>query len=112
MATVELITRKVNVGLVNRKTNVGLSSRRVVIQVRPGVTINNGDVTYVGAVAAIFTQATPLLVWSVSHNLGRYPIIRLKNLGTGEIEGEINHLSVNQFTVTFNTPQAGQAIYI
>ena len=103
MAKVQLITRKVG---------VGLSTVRKVIQVRPGVTINNGDVTYIGASAGIFTQATPLSVWDVSHNLGRYPIIRLKTLGTTEIEGEINHLSMNQFTVTFNAPQAGQAIYI
>jgi len=65
-----------------------------------------------GGTSFVFTQATPQLVWSVSHNLGRYPIIRLKTLGTAEIEGQITHLSVNQFTVTFNTAQAGQAIYI
>ena len=65
-----------------------------------------------GAAATTFTQTTPATVWTVSHNLGHYPIVRLKTLGTQEIEGEITHLSVNQFTVTFNTAQAGQAIYI
>lgn len=59
----------------------------------------------------VFTQATPALSWSVSHNLGRVPSVVLKTLGSAEIEGQIDHISANQFIVSFNTPQAGQAIY-
>lgn len=65
-----------------------------------------------GASVNVFTQPTPASVWTVNHDLGYYPVIRLKTLGTAEIEGEINHVSVNQFTVTLNTPQAGQALYL
>ena len=78
--------------------------------------LNTGPTTISGGSGGsnvnTFTQSTPVSVWNINHNLGRYPIVRLKTLGTTEIEGEINHLSVNQFTVTFNAPQAGQAIYI
>lgn len=65
-----------------------------------------------GGTSFVFTQSTPLTVWTVNHNLGRFPLIRLKTLGTAEIEGQIAHVSANQFTVTFNTAQAGQALYI
>ena len=72
-----------------------------------------GNITVAGSgtVPITFTQPTPTTTWSVSHNLGRYPIIQLKTLGTAEIHGEISHVSVNQFLVLFNNPQAGQAIY-
>lgn len=102
MAKVELITRRVQVG-------IGVS--RKVLQVRPAATINNGPVTIIGSAAGAFTQPTPLLVWNVVHNLGRFPVVMLKTLGTTVVEGEINHVSLNEFTVTFNTPLAGQAIY-
>ncbi len=64
------------------------------------------------AVVTTFTQPTPSSFWTVNHALGYFPIVRLKTLGTAEIEGEINHVSENQFTVTLNSPMAGQALYI
>lgn len=64
-----------------------------------------------GGEPVVFTQAVPALLWSVSHNLGRVPPVLLKTLGSAEIEGQIDHLSDNQFIVSFNSPQAGQAIY-
>lgn len=64
-----------------------------------------------GGDPVVFEQPTPSLSWSVSHNLGRVPAVLLKSLGSSEIEGQIDHLSDNQFIVTFNSPQAGQAIY-
>ncbi len=72
-----------------------------------------GNITIAGGTTAptTFTQPTPATTWSVSHNLGRYPIVRLKTLGTAEIYGEVSHISVNQFLVLFNNPQAGQALY-
>ena len=101
-----------NVQVITRKVDVGLTQVRKVLVVRPAAVINNGTVINNGGASSTFTQATPEAIWSVSHNLGRYPIVRLKTLGSTEIEGQVDHLSLNQFTVTFNTPQAGQAVYI
>ena len=98
----------------NEPLVIGSSQKRQVLVVRPGVTINTGAPADSGGtvVTNTFTQLTPLTVWTVTHNLGRKPGITLKTLGTTVIEGQIDHISDDQFTVTFNTPQAGQALFI
>jgi hypothetical protein len=58
-----------------------------------------------------FVQATPALVWTVNHNLNRSVRASLQTLSGVEIIASIIHTSLNQFVVTFNTPQAGKAVY-
>jgi hypothetical protein len=98
----------------SRPVVLGSGQKRQVLVVRPGVTINTGaPAGPTGAVVTnTFTQITPLAIWSVTHGLGRKPSVTLKTLGTTVIYGQIDHLSDDQFTVTFNIPQAGQALFI
>jgi hypothetical protein len=56
-----------------------------------------------------FTQASPLLVWTINHNLGYRPAVDLASVGGLVIFGQIQHVSTNQAVVTFNTAQAGTA---
>lgn len=97
------------VKIIQRRTNVAIGQSRYRIIIRPALTIDNGGGS---ANVNVFTQPTPSTLWTVTHGLGRYPIVRLKTLGTAEIEGEINHVTVDQFTVTLNSPMAGQALYV
>lgn len=72
----------------------------------PGATgASGGSYRHVQGVAAT--------TWTVVHNLGYFPggITAYENLGGGvfdEIEGEIDHLSMNSFTVTFNAAVSGE----
>lgn len=59
-----------------------------------------------------FTQSTPALLWTVNHNLGRDVLVTVQTLGGAQILSSVTHTSQNQFTVSFNTPQAGKAFYI
>lgn len=56
-----------------------------------------------------FVQLTPALQWSISHNLGRRPIVELFSAGGMEIEADVQHLSLDQVIVYFITPTAGAA---
>jgi hypothetical protein len=56
-----------------------------------------------------FTQASPALQWSISHNLGRRPIVELFSVGGAEIEADVIHLSNDQVIVNFVIPTAGSA---
>ena len=55
------------------------------------------------------TQASALTVWLINHNLGYIPSVQTFNTGGLEVLGEIQHVSNNQITVTFNTIVAGTA---
>jgi len=56
-----------------------------------------------------FQQASPALQWSISHNLGRRPIVELFSVGGAEIDADVTHLSNDQVIVNFVIPTAGSA---
>jgi len=56
-----------------------------------------------------FIQTTPSTSWTISHGLGRYPSIRVF-IGNQEVQPQtITFDTVDQVTITFSTPQVGQA---
>ena len=56
-----------------------------------------------------FYQTTPSTTWSIAHGLGRYPIVRIF-VGNQEVQPmSITFDTMNTVTVTFSTPQSGQA---
>lgn len=69
----------------------------------------NLDGNQAPAYAFEFYQTNPLTSWVINHNLGRYPIVRIF-IGNQEVQPEtITFDTVNTVTVTFSTPQVGQA---
>lgn len=56
-----------------------------------------------------FVQLTPVTEWSISHNLGRRPIVELFSAGGVEIDADVHHISLDQVIVYFNSPTAGSA---
>lgn len=62
-----------------------------------------------GSAGFDFTQASPAAVWTINHNLGFRPAVELASAGGLLIFGQVQHTSVNQVVVTFNTAQAGTA---
>jgi hypothetical protein len=56
-----------------------------------------------------FFQTNPSTSWTINHNLGRYPIVRIF-IGNQEVQPEsITFDTVNTVTVTFSVAQVGQA---
>ena len=58
----------------------------------------------------VHTQSAAATRWTVNHNFGKYPAVTLLTVGGIELVGTVTHTSVNQFTVDFDTAQAGTAI--
>lgn len=94
------------VHLTRRNVQVGLSvvRRDVVLQVHHLTTAGGSS-----SAGFNFTQASPQLTWTINHNLGFRPAVELASVGGLLIFGQIQHTSVNQVLVTFNTAQAGTA---
>jgi hypothetical protein len=57
-----------------------------------------------------FQQVTAASVWTISHNMGRFPAVTLFTTGGIEMEGDIVNLSPNVVQVRFVIPIAGIAI--
>jgi hypothetical protein len=55
------------------------------------------------------TQSSAATTWTVNHSLGYRPIVEVFTSGGVLLWGQVTHTSVNQFTVNFNTAQAGFA---
>jgi hypothetical protein len=56
-----------------------------------------------------FYQTSPSTTWTITHNLGRYPIVRVF-VGNEEVQPEqVTFTSLNIVTLTFSTAQVGQA---
>jgi hypothetical protein len=57
----------------------------------------------------IFTQASAVTVWSIEHNLNKYPVVACVDASGNTIEGAISYTSVNTLTITFSVALAGTA---
>jgi hypothetical protein len=56
-----------------------------------------------------YTQGSANTVWTINHNFGYKPSVQTFTVGGLEVLGEIQHISVNQTTITFNEAVAGTA---
>jgi len=56
-----------------------------------------------------YSQGTPLLSWSIIHNLGKYPSVTITDSSGTELECEVIHNDLNSLTLNFSEPFAGNA---
>lgn len=56
-----------------------------------------------------FVQNTPLISWSLPHNMGKQPSVTIKNDSGDEVEAFVNHTDDNNLTITFNVAFQGVA---
>lgn len=56
-----------------------------------------------------YVQATPATHWDVVHNLGRYVAVSVVDSAGSTVEGEVTYLSLNELTIDFSAPFAGEA---
>ena len=57
----------------------------------------------------IFVQGTPSNVWTVVHNLNKYPNISVVDSGNTEVIGEIKYIDINTVQITFSSEFSGKA---
>lgn len=57
----------------------------------------------------IYTQSSPSAVWSVIHNLGRYPSVSVVDSGGSTVWPDVSYTDLNALSVIFNSPTSGKA---
>lgn len=72
--------------------------------------VKGDDTRIVNAIIPfIYTQTLPSTLWTINHNFGYRPSVVITDSGSQEIDGDINHPTVNQTLISFNPATAGTA---
>lgn len=56
-----------------------------------------------------YIQSTPEAVWTVQHNLGKFPSVTTANNNSIEVKGEVEYVDENNLTITFSAGFSGKA---
>ena len=57
----------------------------------------------------VHNQPSAASVWTITHNLNKYPSVTVVDSGYTVVYGSIEYISTNQLTITFTDPFAGEA---
>lgn len=57
----------------------------------------------------IHTQSTSASTWTITHNLGYYPAVSVVDSGGNVVIGDVNYISINAVSVSFNASFGGKA---
>lgn len=80
------------------------------LTVDKGVLDVNGDVLItVGDKTHNYTQAVASDVWTINHNLEKYPSVTIIDTGGSEVEGELTYVDINTIIITFTAAFTGNA---
>ena len=71
--------------------------------------LNAVPITYTYERAYIHNQTSPASIWTVAHNLNKYPSVSVVDSAYEEVIGEVEYLTPNTLEVRFTAPFSGQA---
>lgn len=70
---------------------------------------SGGKFKEVGSKPFTFTQATPLAVWVIDHNLGHRPDVDVYSQSGQLVRCDVDHPTVNRTVLSFSIPFVGSA---
>lgn len=84
----------------NNQTGLSIQKPKVAVSIA-------GPPGPAGTGGFLFTQASPLQVWVVNHNLGFRPTVQVYDTGGSVVSTEVVHVSINQCQIINAVPFAG-----
>ena len=57
----------------------------------------------------VYNQGTPSAVWTIQHNLGKFPSVTAVNVNNIQGFGEVEYIDSNNLTITFSAGFSGKA---
>jgi hypothetical protein len=57
----------------------------------------------------IFNQMSAASVWTVNHNLGKYPSVTIVDSANTVVQGQVIYQDINVITIKFSTAFSGTA---
>ena len=71
------------------------------------------EVEHISHVASAFeyTQDTPAEIWTITHNLNKYPKTTIIDSVGDVVYAKVTHITNNQVTVKFSEPVSGKVLF-
>jgi hypothetical protein len=73
------------------------------------IAVSNNKLTFTAKLGYVFTQSTPETVWTINHDLGKYPAVSIVDSANDEVMGEVKYNSTSQVVLTFSAAFSGKA---
>jgi N-acetylneuraminic acid mutarotase len=73
------------------------------------IVVTDNKLTFTAKTGYVHTQTIAAAVWTIVHNLGKYPSVSIVDSANDEVIGEVNYTNVNQVVVTFSAAFSGKA---
>lgn len=104
--------------------NIGIGACEIIENSIKLVTLQQGDSAYLicdgtnwhigessSYIPTTYThnQTVPLDIWTINHNLGRYPSVSIVDSAGTEVKGKIDYIDENNITVSFSSGFSGKA---
>ena len=71
--------------------------------VNPHIDPDDGDKTFV------YTQPLPAVLWTIEHNMDKFPSVSVVNINNVAIYGDITYLNQNELQIEFSAGFSGKA---
>lgn len=97
------------------KINLNVDTENVTVQVQDvqditlTLSVGQGPAGVGADLNYLHVQAAAASVWTITHNLAKYPSVTVVDSSGDEVEGSVNYVSANQLTVSFSAPFSGNA---
>jgi hypothetical protein len=73
------------------------------------IVASDNKLTFTAKLGYVFTQSTPATVWTINHDLGKYPAVNIVDSANDEVIGEVKYNSTSQIVLTFSAAFSGKA---
>jgi hypothetical protein len=73
------------------------------------IAVTDNKLTFTAKTAYVHTQTVAAAVWTIVHNLGKYPSVSIVDSANDEVIGEVRYTNTNQVVVTFSAAFSGKA---
>jgi hypothetical protein len=73
------------------------------------IAVSNNKLTFTAKLGYVFTQSTPATVWTINHDLNKYPSVSIVDSANDEVIGEVKYNSTSQIVLTFSAAFSGKA---
>jgi hypothetical protein len=73
------------------------------------IVATDNKLTFTAKLGYVFTQSSPAAVWTINHDLNKYPAVSVVDSANDEVIGEVHYTSTTQIVVTFSAAFSGKA---
>lgn len=104
---IEKIKKTIDAPMVEKSTNAGSTPTNISQLVNDAGYITVDDIPQVAPF--VFDQLSPSVLWTITHNLNKYPNVTITDSAGSVVLGDVKHTSLNTTEISFSSAFSGKA---